>query len=525
MADTVPTPVLDTRDEDSIAAEAIGGLPSELSDRSDSNPAVVLLEAGAFEIGKLLFQINQWPSSVIQKVLAICGITLEPACAATVQQTFTLSSPQVADTSIPAGSDVATSNGETVFETTADLTIAAYSSPAGNITLTSGSTAVSCDNPTFVTGTTWVGWKIHIQGTSTWYTIASVTNTTSLVLTSTASSTATGAYDVGPVSGTTSAQATTTGTTTNVGADTLTTIQSSIANVASTTNAAAATGGTDAETIAEAIDGASTKFATRDTAITESDFEEFAQKILGSGSRAKAQANTNIITGSDGYTSVACLSRKWTSSVTATALERAAVARDLAQRSFSGSTVIDLAASIDSLTGPSVAIYRKSNYDAVTAQEMVAAALNSYANPNTYTWGRTLYVTDLVKVVENVDCIDRVHEINGVPAIGSSYTAAPAAITFASSATATTADTSFVTDRQTFIIDATNNAVYLIISHVNNTSITFDRAWAGTAGAATPYYFKAADDDMNSGGGEIWYKLPYANIITPYSQIVVVGSV
>src|SRR5215831_5351841 len=93
----VPAPILDTRNGDLVVAESIGSLPSELSDRSDSNPAVVILEASGNQFDKLLFQINQWPSAVIQKALALVGTLQNQATAATVSQTFTLSSPQVKD--------------------------------------------------------------------------------------------------------------------------------------------------------------------------------------------------------------------------------------------------------------------------------------------------------------------------------------------------------------------------------------------------------------------------------------------
>ena len=82
MSTAVPAPVLDDRNEDQIAAEAIGALPSELSDRSDSNPAVVVIEAAAYVVGRYLYQLNRWPAAVVQKALALIGVTMRAAVAA-----------------------------------------------------------------------------------------------------------------------------------------------------------------------------------------------------------------------------------------------------------------------------------------------------------------------------------------------------------------------------------------------------------------------------------------------------------
>ena len=65
MPSTVPAPILDLRTEEQTVAQAIGALPSELSDRSASNPAVVLLEAAGYILGRLQYQLNRWPAAVI----------------------------------------------------------------------------------------------------------------------------------------------------------------------------------------------------------------------------------------------------------------------------------------------------------------------------------------------------------------------------------------------------------------------------------------------------------------------------
>jgi hypothetical protein len=194
--------------------------------------------------------------------------------------------------------------------------------------------------------------------------------------------------------------------------------------------------------------------------------------------------------------------------------------------------LIDLPVSIyqpQSALGFAAAVYRNANFDATTVRTNIAAAANTYLSPNTYPFGRVIYMPDLIKIVEATQGVDRVQEINGVPAVGTNYQACPASLTFTNgSASATTGSTTGYTAGQSFIIDVTNNAVYLITAFVANTSVTFDRAWAGTGGAATPNYFTSKDDDMNGGtNNPLWYAVPYSNLSTTTApaSIVVVGSV
>src|SRR3990167_3800692 len=130
MSTTVPAPVLDLRNGDAVTAQAIAALPDELSDRSASNPAVAIIEATGTFFDKLIYQINRWPSAVVQKVLSLCGVTMAAATAATVSQSFTLSAPQSTDTVAAKGTQVSTTDGATVFSTLSDLTIAAYTTPS-----------------------------------------------------------------------------------------------------------------------------------------------------------------------------------------------------------------------------------------------------------------------------------------------------------------------------------------------------------------------------------------------------------
>lgn len=526
MATQVPAPILDLADEDTLAAQAVSYLPGELADRSDSNPAVVIIEAAAWLVGKLLFQLNNWPSAVVQKVLALVGVTLNSAALASTVQTFTLSNPLPRDTTVATGTKVATTDGAVLFQTVEDVTIPAYTAPAGTVAFTAGSPTATGIGTAFPVGTSWVGYQIGIRGAAgtppvTWYTIASVESTTSLTLTANASATvATSAFYVGALAGTASAQCTVAGSAGNVGAGKLTALQSSPAGVASTTNAAATSGGLDIETVAEAIARAPDALSARSLAVTANDYGYFATQTLGSGGRAYGKAGYNVDVATGGYTSVGLLSPSWTSATPVTASERGSVIRDLATRTLSGSTTVDVAASINALV-PAAAIYRQAAVDSVTTQENVAGALNTYLDPATYPWGRTVYVTDLVKAVENATGVDRVHNINGVPAIGASYYATPATLHFVSgSATANTANTAGFVAGRSFVVDATNNTVYLVTAFVVNTSVTLDRVFAGTTVTASVGTFIATDNTM----GSKWYDLPYS-ALTTYESIIVMGSV
>lgn len=519
----VPDPVLDSRDEDEVAAESVGSLPQELSDRSDSNPAVVMLEAAAFIYGRLSYQINRWPRSVITKVLALIGITLKSATAATVTQTFTLSQPRPRDSTIATGALVATTDGATVFATTADATIAAYTIKTGTLSTTSGSTAVVGVGTTFLSQVS-AGWQISLDGT-TWLTVASVTNDLALVLSSSAPSTVAGsAYYAGPISTTVAAQCTSTGSTTNVGAATITVLQSSSPGVSTTTNAAGATGGTDDESLEDAIARAATEFAQRDVCVQVEDYAAFAMRAMGSGSRAKASANMNVTTATTGYVSVALLSQDWTVAAPVSTLKRAAVMRDFNKRTQVGTNTVDLAANVQTIT-PALLVIRKAAFDATSVRVNIAAAINTYLDPDTYPWGRTIYPTDLADIAEGAEGVDRVYAINGVVGAGAVYNAAtPAPIAFVLGNTlALTASTVGIFAGRTWIIDTVNSAAYLVTAVDPNVSVTFDRAFEGASVTIARPYFLAQDYALTN-----WYSLAYSSLsvvaTAPAASIVVVGS-
>ncbi len=531
----IPAPVLDARNGDLITAQSIGALPPELSDRSDSNPAVVIIEACGSQFDQFLFQLNNWPSAVIQKVLALIGTTLNAAQYATVTQTFALSSPQQSDTVVPANTLVQTGDGSIVFATLADATIAAYKSPGGTISLTAGSTTVSGSGTSFTTDAP-AAFQLSTDK-NTWYTVASVTNDTALILSSSAASTVSAqAYYAGAVSTTAPAQAQNVGSAGNVAAAKLVSLGSSIAGVSTTTNAAAAIGGADVETTAAAMVRAPNVFATRDMACTVSDYAYFAQQILGIGGRAIARANTNNTTAQNGYVTVAGLSPTWTTSSSITGQERANFVRDLATRTYGGATTIDVPANVQQyITAGSgsgagtmfaCAVYRKAAFDVTSTQVAIAGQVNSYLSPNTYSWGRTIDPADLVGQLEALSQIDHVATINGVVAVGMNYCVVANNVTLtngSTSATGTASDFTNMTAGQTFLLDQINNAVYLVTAAVGGT-LTITPSYAGATNNQKCAWFTSLATTLAN-----WYSLPYSNLSTtttaPAASVVVVGSV
>lgn len=154
----VPNPTLDGRNGDQGVAEAIQSFPSELSDKSDSNPAVVIAEAFGVEYDKLLFTANQWPQALMQKVLNVIGIPLQQATPAQTTLQFTLPNPQPSDVVYGTGSLVSTPDGNYTFQTVSPAVIPGYSSLSGSIWEVQGSnlakTYQTLGGTTFLTAST-----------------------------------------------------------------------------------------------------------------------------------------------------------------------------------------------------------------------------------------------------------------------------------------------------------------------------------------------------------------------------------
>ncbi len=151
----VPAPVLDVRDEELLAAQAIarisgpltveridsyietlrqlremvaaGGLPvpvcPELTNANPSSPHTVLIETFAWLVAQIGYRINQLPEKNQIEFARLFGITLREETKATTTLTFTVAPPVNASVVIPAGTTVQTQDGLFVFVTAAEKVI------------------------------------------------------------------------------------------------------------------------------------------------------------------------------------------------------------------------------------------------------------------------------------------------------------------------------------------------------------------------------------------------------------------
>lgn len=168
MAELIPSPDLDVRDEELLAAQAIarvaGGLTveridgqietlrklramvesgtlapavcPELTNTNPSAPHTVLLETQGWLLAQVARRINQLPVRDQIEFARMFGITLRDATAATTTLRFTVAAPLNTDVTIPAGTRVKDADGLITFETSAELVI-----PFGDVT---GDVAAIC---------------------------------------------------------------------------------------------------------------------------------------------------------------------------------------------------------------------------------------------------------------------------------------------------------------------------------------------------------------------------------------------
>jgi hypothetical protein len=162
MAELIPSPDLDLRNVEQIAAQAIarisdgatvelidsyigslralqeivasGGLPPdplcpELTNANYSSDHTALIEAFAWLLEQLAWRINQLPVRDMVEFHRLFGIELREATAATTTLQFTVTPPADTDVAIPAGTLASTQDGQFVFETLEELTI-----PYGDVT-------------------------------------------------------------------------------------------------------------------------------------------------------------------------------------------------------------------------------------------------------------------------------------------------------------------------------------------------------------------------------------------------------
>ena len=160
MAALIPAPLLDDRSGEQIAAQAIARvsssptialidryietlravralvvagqiappLCSELTNANPSSPHTVLIEAFSWLVEQIQFLINQVPDQNRIEFARLFKTELRKATKATTSLVFTVNPPPGVDVTIPPGSQVQTTDGEIIFETTEELII-----PAGEV--------------------------------------------------------------------------------------------------------------------------------------------------------------------------------------------------------------------------------------------------------------------------------------------------------------------------------------------------------------------------------------------------------
>jgi hypothetical protein len=191
----IPAPVLELRNEELLAAEAIsrtsGGLDAdlitaqintlielrkrvttmelappvcpELTNANPSAPHTVILETIAWLLAQMGYKINQIPDANLIAFANLFGIELIEATPAKTILHFVSNAPAFTPVTIPAGTHVKTSDGAIVFTTDHDLTIAANqttgdtaatATTAGHLLLAPAQLTVMIDNVTYVISVT-----------------------------------------------------------------------------------------------------------------------------------------------------------------------------------------------------------------------------------------------------------------------------------------------------------------------------------------------------------------------------------
>ncbi|MEU9319758.1 putative baseplate assembly protein [Streptomyces sp. NPDC048295] len=126
----LPSPNLDDRRFQQLVDEAkryVQQRSPEWTDHNVSDPGVTLIETFAYMVDQLLYRLNRVPDKNYSAFLDLLGITLFPPTVARAEVDFWLSAPQPETVRLPAGTEVATSRGESeeavVFSTSEELPI------------------------------------------------------------------------------------------------------------------------------------------------------------------------------------------------------------------------------------------------------------------------------------------------------------------------------------------------------------------------------------------------------------------
>jgi uncharacterized phage protein gp47/JayE len=191
----IPSPALDIRDEELLAAQAIsrisgalttadidrnveiqrqlrplvaaGDLPlpicPELTNANPSSPHTVIIEAFAWLVSQITYRINLLPVRDQIEFARMFGVTLREATSATTTLTFTIAPPVGTQVTIPAGTQVQTPGGAFVFETlveknipygSSDTSVLAESIATGRTLLAPGALTSMVDALAWVTAVT-----------------------------------------------------------------------------------------------------------------------------------------------------------------------------------------------------------------------------------------------------------------------------------------------------------------------------------------------------------------------------------
>lgn len=191
----VPAPILDIRDEELLAAQAIarisgplsvahidsdiemlrqlremvaaGGLPApicpELTNANPSSPHTALIEVFAWLVAQITYRINQLPEKNQIEFARLFGITLREETKATTTLTFAVAPPVNTSVVIPAGATVQTPDGLFAFTTatekvipygSADRSVLAERTVAGRTLLSPNVLTVMVDPVAWVTSVT-----------------------------------------------------------------------------------------------------------------------------------------------------------------------------------------------------------------------------------------------------------------------------------------------------------------------------------------------------------------------------------
>ncbi|MCA9959177.1 MAG: putative baseplate assembly protein [Anaerolineales bacterium] len=127
---TLAAPRLDDRHFQDIVDEAKKRIPyycKEWTDHNVSDPGVTLIELFAWMTDIILYRLNQVPDRHYVKFMEMMGIRLQQPVPAQVPVTFWLSAPQETAVTLPAGTEVASTQTETersiIFTTDADFQV------------------------------------------------------------------------------------------------------------------------------------------------------------------------------------------------------------------------------------------------------------------------------------------------------------------------------------------------------------------------------------------------------------------